>query len=163
MQRKERLLATLKGLPVDRPAVSFYEINGLDEDFRKPDPYNIYNHPSWLPLIELAREKSDRIVMRSVPFTGEYSDIVEEIGKTESFEIGDSIIRKTTILVRGKKLTSTTRRDREVNTIWQIEHLLKDLDDLKAYLSLPFRKDFGIPDISHVIETEKILETLELL
>jgi hypothetical protein len=158
MQRRERLLSTLNGLPIDRPAVSFYEINGLDEDFSKPDPYNIYNHPSWYPLIELAREKSDRIVMRSVPFKKEHPDIIEEIGITESIEIGDSIYQKTTLQVGGKKLTSTTRRDRDVNTIWQIEHLLKGLDDLKAFLSLPFGKDFGIPDISCVLETEKILE-----
>ncbi len=41
MTRRERLMATLRGDPVDRPAVSFYEINGLDENPDNPDPFNI--------------------------------------------------------------------------------------------------------------------------
>ena len=57
MQRRDRLMNTLRGQPVDRPAVSFYEINGLDERADDPDPFNIYSHPSWAPLIELARSR----------------------------------------------------------------------------------------------------------
>jgi len=41
MTRRERLMATLEGKPVDRPAVSFYELNGLDEDPCNDDPFNI--------------------------------------------------------------------------------------------------------------------------
>jgi len=37
MTRKDRLMATMRGGPVDRPAVSFYELNGLDEDYNDPD------------------------------------------------------------------------------------------------------------------------------
>ena len=44
---------------------------------------------------------------------------------------------RTTIDVAGRKLTSLTRRDPDVNTIWTLEHLIKDTDDLKAYLQLP--------------------------
>ena len=47
MTRRERLFHSIAGLPVDRPAVSFYEINGLTEDWRDPDPYNIFNGPGW--------------------------------------------------------------------------------------------------------------------
>ncbi|MBW8016687.1 MAG: hypothetical protein FVQ82_10905 [Planctomycetes bacterium] len=64
-------MATLRGEPVDRPAVSFYELNGLDEDYNDPDPFNIYNDPSWKPLIDLTKDHTDRIVMRSVPFITE--------------------------------------------------------------------------------------------
>ncbi len=60
----ERLMATLKGEPVDPPSVSCYKINGLDEHPQDQSPFNIYHHPSRQPLIEPAREKSDRIVMR---------------------------------------------------------------------------------------------------
>ena len=49
MTPKERLLRTLRGEPVDRPPVCFYEINGYDEDPQDPDPFNIYNDPSWAP------------------------------------------------------------------------------------------------------------------
>ena len=64
MTRRERLMATLAGLPVDRPAVSFYELNALDQDPGDSAPYNIYSHPSWKALLDLTREKTDRIVMR---------------------------------------------------------------------------------------------------
>lgn len=32
MDRRDRLMATLRGETVDRPAVSFYELNGLDQN-----------------------------------------------------------------------------------------------------------------------------------
>lgn len=70
MTPRQRLMATLRGEPVDRPAVSFYELNGLDEDPTDADPYNIYNDPSWAPLLLLTREHSDRIVMRGLRLTG---------------------------------------------------------------------------------------------
>lgn len=57
MTRKERLMAVLRGEPVDRPPVCFYEIGGYSEDENDPDLFNIYNHPSWKPLLKLAREK----------------------------------------------------------------------------------------------------------
>ena len=38
MTRRERLMATMRGETVDRPAVSFYELNGLDENYNDPDP-----------------------------------------------------------------------------------------------------------------------------
>ena len=31
-------MATMRGESVDRPAVSVYELNGLDEDYNDPDP-----------------------------------------------------------------------------------------------------------------------------
>ena len=66
MTRRERLMATLRGEPVDRPPVSFYELNGLDEHPNDHDPFNIYADHSWQPLIERTRAKTDRIVMRGV-------------------------------------------------------------------------------------------------
>ena len=49
-------MATLRGEPVDRPAVNFYEIGGFDVDPSNPDEFNVYNDPSWRPLLELAEE-----------------------------------------------------------------------------------------------------------
>ncbi|MCP4339482.1 MAG: hypothetical protein GY799_11485, partial [Desulfobulbaceae bacterium] len=59
MIRRERLLATLRGEPVDRPAVCFYEIGGIKMDPGDPDPFNIYNDPSWKPLLDLAEQQTD--------------------------------------------------------------------------------------------------------
>jgi len=40
MTRRERLMATLRGEPVDRPALNFYEIGGFQVDPSDPDQFN---------------------------------------------------------------------------------------------------------------------------
>jgi uroporphyrinogen-III decarboxylase len=69
MTRRERLMATLRGEPVDRPPVSFYEIGGWTFDTEDPDPFNIYNSPEWWPLIRLAEEETDLIRMMGATVT----------------------------------------------------------------------------------------------
>lgn len=137
MTRRERLMATLRGEPVDRPAVCFYEINGLDENPANPEPFNIYSHPSWAPAIRLAREKSDRIVMRGVPFRNAPPDPLAGLRTDETHTEGGSTITPTTIRAGRRTFTTRARRDPDVNTVWTLEHLLKDADDLKAWLELP--------------------------
>jgi hypothetical protein len=137
-------MATLRGQPVDRPAVNFYEIGGFAVDPSDPDPFNVYNDPSWQPLLQLAEEQTDLIRMRS-PVKSRSHDVVlhskmssrEEFFKVEEYtEKGNRFIRKT-LKVAGRTMTSLTRRDPEIDTVWTLEHLLKNLDDLRAYLSLP--------------------------
>jgi hypothetical protein len=65
MTRRERLMATLQGRAVDRPAVNFYEVGGFAVDPADPDPFNVYNDPSWRPLLQLAEERTDLVRMRS--------------------------------------------------------------------------------------------------
>lgn len=137
MTRRERLIKTVRGKDVDRPAVSFYELNGLDENTDDNDPFNIYSHPSWKPLITLTQKYTDRIVMRYVPFI------------PSSSSERDARIKRQTVINNGSRytvqhihtdkgvLTSRVRRDPDVNTEWTEEHLLKNTDDLRAYLTLP--------------------------
>ena len=157
MTRRERLQATLRGEAVDRPAVSFYELNGLDENPADGDPFNIYSHPSWRPLLELAREKTDRIVMRGVAFKDVLPDPLAEIGHTESVVRDSSRFTVRTIEAGGRTLTSRTRRDADVNTVWTQEHLLKDAADLEAFLEIPAQQYGGTPDGSAVLEAEAAL------
>ncbi len=161
-------MATLRGEPVDRPAVSFYELNGLDEDYNNPDPFNIYTDPSWRELIDLTRGHTDRIVMRKVLFVtdnistgkekqmvGVPSDPLRSISQEEvSYDANGSRFVKRSIKAGGRVLTSLTRRDKDVNTIWTLEHLLKDVDDLKALLQLDIPSPSGDPDVSVVLEAE---------
>jgi len=157
MNRRERLLATIRGESVDRPPVSFYELNGLDEDPHDPDPYNIYNHNTWLPLIELTREKTDRIVMRNVPYHLSY-DPLQELSRIDIRTDPDGQSFTRTTIPSGKHtLTSLTRRDLDVNTTWTVEHLLKNIDDINAFLELPIPSTTGILDLTGVLETEAIL------
>ena len=158
MKRRERLMATLRGDQVDRPPVSFYEINGLDEVPGNDDPFNIYTHPSWHPLIELAREKTDRIVMRGVAYGSVTPDPIELIAKTESV-VRDGVRFVTKHVQAGSRmLTTRTRLAPDINTIWTEEHLLKDVDDLQAFLNIPPpQTQNGEINISGVIQTEAAL------
>jgi hypothetical protein len=144
LTRRERLMATLRGERVDRPAVSFYEIGGFKVDPRDPDPYNVYNAPDWRPLLQLANERTDIIRLmspvraRSVDPTGSASGTVrQEFFKEEFWEKDDCRTTRTTVSVAGRTMTQTTRRDRDLDTVWTTEHLLKDTDDLRAYLEIP--------------------------
>ena len=156
MQPRQRLLATMAGNPVDRPAVCFYEINGLDERPEIDDPYNIYTHPSWLPLIRLAGEKSDRIVMRSVPFPNAV-DALEAYSKRTTWYVDGNRYDRREIRLGQRTLTEVSRRDLDINTIWHVEHLFKDGADVEAFLAFPEPTDPGDPDISSVLEAERRL------
>jgi hypothetical protein len=155
MNQRERLMATLAGKPVDRPAVCFYEINGLDEKPDSTDPFHIYSHPSWYPLLDLARARSDRIVMRGVPFNGGRDPLNEHTRKQVWYEGGVRFTR-TIIATAQRNLTGLTRQDPDVNTVWHVEHLLKDEDDVRAFLEIP-PAEGGEPDISGVLAAEKAL------
>jgi hypothetical protein len=158
MNPKQRLTATLRGEPVDRPAVSFYEINGLDENPADPDPFNVYNHPSWLPVIALAREHTDRIVMRPVPFP-DAPDPLAGLAVSSRWldENGSRFERIILRAAAGHTLTALTRRDPGLNTTWQVEHLLKNEADLRAFLDLPWLDPCGQPDPTGVLAAEAAL------
>ena len=144
MTRRQRLMNTLRGLPVDRPPVCFYEINGYDENPNDPDPFNIFTHPSWLPLLDLAREKTDRIVMRGVAFKEIAPDPIGHIANDIStIRNGSRFIRRTVSAGR-KVLTMESRQDPDINTVWTTEPLLKDVCDLDTFLELPV---FGAGEI----------------
>ncbi|MBI2442035.1 MAG: hypothetical protein HYV35_11785 [Lentisphaerae bacterium] len=153
MTRRERLMASLRGEPVDRPPVSFYEIDG-SQNPQDPDPFNIYSDPSWRPLIELARERTDRIVRHWVPFKNQPADLAGlcEWDTREDAQ-GNRFVTQT-VRSGNRVLTRRTRRDRDVNTVWTLEHLLKDLDDLKFFLELPETPLGSEPDVSEVLATE---------
>lgn len=150
-------MASIRGEAVDRPPVCFYEITGYDENPYDKDPFNIYSDPSWKPVIELAKEKTDRIVRRSACFKGE-----GERGKTHTevkrYMDNGSLYEVHKVNAGNRILTSKTRRDPDVNTVWTTEHLLKDAEDLKAWLTLPDEDiDFSNPDISGFIKAENDL------
>ena len=157
MNRRERLMASLQGRPVDRPPVSFYEIDG-SQDTASRDPFNIYSHPSWKPLIELARARTDRIVRKHVPMANAPADPVDELARDDT-RVDAQGSRFTTRTIRAGKrtLTMRTRRDPDVNTVWTLEHLLKDMDDVRAWLDLPEPAQGGEPDVNVILQVEKQL------
>jgi uroporphyrinogen-III decarboxylase len=170
--RRERLMATLRGEPVDRPAVNFYEIGGFDVDPADPDEFNVYHDPSWRPLLQLAEERSDLIRMRSavrvrswdpqsgasVPARQESRagthDLQAEFMRTHAYVEDQWHCARVTIRIGGRTLSSTTRRSPAVDTIWTTEHLLKNTDDLEAYLELPDEFFAEQIDVAKLIEAD---------
>jgi uroporphyrinogen-III decarboxylase len=154
MNRKERLYRTLQGKNVDRPPFCFYEINGYDQNPDDPDPFNIYRDPSWYPLLELTREKTDRIIRRPMRFTETTPALPDDLTEVSVFMENGSRYTRETIRAGNRILSSRTRRDPDVNTVWTEEHLLKDADDLKAYLALSEQEFHLEPDISQIEKAE---------
>ncbi len=138
MTRKQRLTATLQGKQVDRPAVSFYEIGSFKYDPDDADEFNVHNDPSWRPLIQLAEEKTDIIrLIGAKPLTGS-NPVADEFITVEKWRQGQSRFVKNTISIGGRKMTELTRRDVDTDTIWKLEHYIKGIEDLNAFIELPF-------------------------
>jgi uroporphyrinogen-III decarboxylase len=157
LNRRERLMATLQGKPVDRPAVSFYEIGGFSVDASDPDRFNIYNSPSWKPLLQLAEEHTDLIRMAAPIQKASAINRQSEFFKHDSYMQNDSAFYRNTVKVGGRTLTSLSRRDAEIDTVWTVEHLLKDVDDLKAYLQMPDDVFDTVPDIANLIQQDEMI------
>jgi len=190
MTSRERLMATLRGEPVDRPAVNFYEIGGFKVDPSDPDEFNVYNDPTWQPLLQLAEEQTDLIRMRSSvrPRSHEVemsldkrrpvrnsagektieqkakisngtraANCRDEFFQTEKYMEDGRRFRRVTLKIGDRTMTSLTRRSPEVDTIWTIEHLLKSIDDLKAYLQLPDEVFAEQVSAANLVEEDKKL------
>ena len=155
MTRRERLMATLQGKPVDRPAVSFYEIGGWQME-PTDDEFTVWNDPSWRPLIDLAHRKTDLIRLMGPRWTGGSDNGLSELVTTEKRLEGDSRFVRTTIRAPGKTLTLLTRQDKDTQTTWTLEHLLKNVEDAEAYLQLP-EPTPGDADVSQILKEEEEL------
>lgn len=149
-------MSSLRGEPVDRPPVCFYEINGFAEDPDDPDAFNVCNDPSWRPLLQLAREQSDAIVNLGTGAVSVSPDPLEALTQeTQWYDENGSLFTRTAIRAQDRTLTRLTRRDPDVNTVWTIEHLLKDEDDLRAWLALPEREPRYAMDPSEILAMEE--------
>lgn len=164
MNARERLMATLRGEAVDRPAVSLYEVGGFRVDPADPDPFNIYNSPDWQPLLQLAEERTDLIRLRSAvreqshtPWGDKEGGIRDEFFKTETVMEDGNRVTRTTLTVGGRRMTSTTRREPGLDTIWTTEHLLKGADDIRAYLELPDEVFEEVVDVKPLIAEDEAL------
>lgn len=155
MNRRERLMATLAGRPVDRPAVSFYEIGGFAVDPDDPDEFNVYNSPDWKPLLKLAEEQTDLIRMRAPVLTPLDAGCRERYFHQRTWIEGRSRFTRTTVRAAGREMTALSRRDADIDTIWEIEHLLKNADDVRAYLEIPDQALEMASDTRNLISSER--------
>jgi hypothetical protein len=148
-------MATIQGRPVDRPAVSFYEIGGFDVDPDDPDPYNIYNDPSWRPLLELAEQHTDLIRMRGPHLTSRHADLRRRFYEHHQQTQGMTRWHTMRIRVAGRELVQVQRRDAQIDTVWTTEHLLKGEDDVRAFLQLPDEVLDNDVDCSPILDADR--------
>jgi hypothetical protein len=165
MTRRERLVATLQGKSVDRPAVSFYEIGGFAINRHDPDPYNIYNAPTWQPLLDLAEEYTEIIRMVSpvraqshLSWAGtDTAEVRKQYVQEHAWEENNSRLTRLTYHINGKTLTTLSRRDKELDTVWVVEPLLKDTEDARLFLKLPDEIFAEVLNIDRLKEEEQKL------
>jgi len=151
-------MATLRGKAVDRCPVSFYGVNGLEPFARRDDPFNIYSDPSWKPLIDLARDETDRIAETHIPYRDQPIDFMEELFEVDvACDGSGSRHTRRSVRVGDRVLQSRERRAPDIDTPWMIEPLLKDVEDLKAWISLPSSDPEGEPDLRPALEIEETL------
>lgn len=147
MNRKQRLLRTLRGESVDRPALSFYEIGGIKMDPADSDPFNVYKDPSWKPLIDLAENQTDLIRMRSPVRAHSHESwdssdssaesVRNQFFKTQHVLENDVRLTRVTVTINGREMSSLMKRQKDVDTIWTVEHLIKSPQDIEDYLQIP--------------------------
>jgi hypothetical protein len=138
MTSTDRLLAVLRGAIPDRVPISTYELVGWN-------PGSFENRqPSYRALMDFIRETTDCLYMTHVPIPNLRAGEVEV--RTETWDDGDQHCRRETIHAPGRALTTVTSKSDDVNTRWTREPLLKDLDDLDAWVARPWEPgepDFG--------------------
>ena len=149
-------MATLVGKPVDRPAVSFYEIGGWKME-PNDDDFTVWNDPSWRPLVNMALAETDIIRLVSPSWKGVSDNGLGERVTNRSWREGDRCFTRTEIRAPGRTLTSLVRRDRNIQTTWRLEHLLESVEDVEAYLQLP-EPTIGEVDVSGMRAEEEALE-----
>jgi hypothetical protein len=108
-------------------------------------------------LLDLTREKTDRIVMRGVAYASIQPDPLDSLSETETY-LQDGFRHVISRVKAGARtLTARTLRDPDVNTVWTSEHLLKDMDDLNAFLDIDSPVADGVVDPSAVLKAEAAL------
>lgn len=130
MNSTERLLACLHGEIPDRVPINTYELVGWNADAWEN------RQPSYARLMEFIRQHTDCIYMTRVGVPNAVGDRWPI--QRRQWDEGDQHITETTIQTPGRKLTGRTSHSDTVMTTWVREHLCKDLDDVEAYLDLPW-------------------------
>ena len=132
-----------------------------------PDTFNVYNDPSWKPLIDLAENHTDLIRMRSPvrthsheswdSFNADVESVRGQYFKTEQTIQNDVVLTKQTVTINGREMTSLTKREKEIDTIWTVEHLIKSPQDIEDYLQIPDEAFFENVNVVSLVKEEERL------
>lgn len=92
--------------------------------------------------------------MRGVLFKDVLPDPISHLASTTTWEEGGRLYTRQTVRAPGRTLTSSSMRDPDMNTVWTTEHLLKSVDDIRAYLAIGAAEPPNQPDTAGVLATE---------
>lgn len=154
MTSRERLMTVLQHKIPDRVPVSTYDMTGWHfdprdkrpsenplQDYCKKHIFGSYmsgwwnEAPSYTSLMEHVREHADCLYMTDVETVNQYAADHTHI---EQKIKGDSTYTYITLVTPKGDLTQTFRVDKGVHTAWQIEHKIKDENDIEKFMSIPF-------------------------
>ncbi|MCL2165244.1 MAG: hypothetical protein FWH55_12870 [Oscillospiraceae bacterium] len=169
MTSKQRLERVLAHRIPDRTPISMYEMvqynywentdDVLSYDVIGADYKGWYcKQPSYVALIEYLRKNADCLYMwfpEEISGSGKFLNGYDFTSRTQTQRTGDSVITQVTIETPRGDLSVTTRVDKGLNTVWETEHLLKDINDVDKLLSLPYEP--YRPDLSSYSAIEEKL------
>jgi len=148
MNSTERLLACLTGQPADRVPISSYELVGWNSQAWE-------NHePSYRRLMDFIRRHTDCMYMTEVPVPNVLASSWDV--EVRRWDECDQHVTRTVIHAPGRSLAAVSSHSDGIKTVWRREHPVKDLDDLRAYLELPW--EAGEADFRQLEQVWKELE-----
>ena len=148
MTSRERLLCVLNGKTPDRVPISTYELVGYDTK-------NFCNiEPSYKPLMDYIREKTDCIAMwNPLSDQGLAASSLPVDLKQVKHKLPDGQETQSILRIGSKTLTSTTRSIDNVYTTWETEPWCKNTDDVDTMLSIPYEPvTYDISDYPRIRE-----------
>jgi uroporphyrinogen-III decarboxylase len=145
---KDRLLAAMRGRTPDRVPVSTYELVGWN-----PDAWE-NKEPSYARLMDLIRRRTDCMYMCGVSVPNLRREGIPT--SVTEWDEGGQHYTRTVIHAPGRDLVKVSSFSDDIHTVWAREHICKDLDDMAAYLALPWAP--GEPDFKHLKKAWRDLE-----
>jgi len=135
MTSRQRLLALLHDEPVDRCAVCTYTFDGFN------DP-RLRQEPSCAEVIALVDAETEILLgWRPQVEDSVFLSAAPEVSMSEETHPEDdhTVMRRTMHTPRGD-LHSLCVRHAGVDTTWELEHFLKDDQDVERFLSAPYMR-----------------------
>lgn len=152
MTSRERIDCALSNKMPDRVPISTYELVAYDfwGDTKETVGYDVvgsdfkgwyHRQPSYADLLTYLRQNTDCFYMwfpDELSGSGKFLNGFDFPKKVETERTEHRLTTRMTIETPRGPLSTTTRVDKGVNTVWETEHLLKDIDDIDKLLSIPF-------------------------
>lgn len=133
MNSKERLMAVLSGQLPDRVPISTYELCGYNStSFENQEP-------SYRRLMDFIRRNTDALTMWNPPGTErQVKSAFDAPQDEECWDEGEYHVRRVILHTPGRDLTKVFKYCDSIKTVWNVEHLCKDLADVDALMGLPY-------------------------